>query len=133
MKLGDKNTKFFQITGSNRFGKNLISSVKVNGKILEEPVLIRNAAVDHFNSCFREECMVRITLNGRFSRKLSAKQAQFLEKQFEEEEIVTTVIDCNSLKSPGPDGFNFSFVKKALNIMKQDIMTFFAEFMSMLT
>lgn len=49
--------------------KNLISSVKVNKKILEEPVLIRNAAVDHFNSCFKEECMVRITLNGADQKK----------------------------------------------------------------
>lgn len=70
-----------------------------------------------------------ITLNGWFNRtKLSSEQAQFLEKQFEEEEIAIAVKDCNSLKSPGLYGFNFSFVKKAWNIMKQDIMTFFAEF-----
>lgn len=51
-----------------------------------------------------------------------------LEMQFKEEEIVEAIKDCHSLKAPGPDGFNFSFVKKAWTIMRQDILAFFAEF-----
>lgn len=51
-----------------------------------------------------------------------------LEYKFEMEEIVAAIKDCNSLKAPGPDGFNFSFVKKAWNIMKSDVRAFFEEF-----
>lgn len=36
--------------------------------------------------------------------------------------------DCNSLKAPGPDGFNFSFVKKGWDFMKDLLLQFFAEF-----
>lgn len=35
---------------------------------------------------------------------------------------------CNSNKAPGPDGFNFSFVKKSWEFMKSVILQFFSEF-----
>jgi len=36
--------------------------------------------------------------------------------------------DCDSFKSPGPDGVNFGFLKEFWSDMKQDIMRFMTEF-----
>jgi len=37
---------------------------------------------------------------------------------FDENEIKEAVWECGSNKSPGPDGFNFSFIKKILGCHK---------------
>lgn len=71
---------------------------------------------------------LEMQLGGQCKRKLDQVQASGLEMNFVEEEILAAIKDCHSLKAPGPDGFNFSFVKKAWSIMKQDILAFFVEF-----
>ncbi|XP_058211707.1 uncharacterized protein LOC131323884 [Rhododendron vialii] len=47
---------------------------------------------------------------------------------FDEREIVVALKECSNLKAPGPDGFNFSFVKKGWDFMKSTILYFFREF-----
>jgi len=42
-------------------------------------------------------------------------------QSFSEEEIKDTMWDCDSSKSPGLDGFNFSFMKFAWDIIKEDV------------
>ncbi|XP_058189531.1 uncharacterized protein LOC131307140 [Rhododendron vialii] len=85
----------------------MIGSIKVNGRVLEEPGEIKEAA---------------------FIRRLTSDVAVQLEKQFEEGEIVVALKDCNSLKAPGPDSFNFSFIKKGWVFLKDPVLKFFAEF-----
>lgn len=41
---------------------------------------------------------------------------------------MAAVKDCNNLKVPGPDGFNFSFVKKSWSFKEKDMLRFFSEF-----
>ncbi|GKV34367.1 hypothetical protein SLEP1_g42744 [Rubroshorea leprosula] len=47
---------------------------------------------------------------------------------FTEEEIRNTVWDCDSTKSPGPDGFNFRFIKDMWEDIKTDVVGFIQEF-----
>ncbi|XP_058181333.1 uncharacterized protein LOC131299773 [Rhododendron vialii] len=112
MKLGDKNTRYFQAIANNRFRRNMVGSVLVNGRVLEEPLEIKAAAVEHFSNNFQEERRIRAVL----------------EIFFEEGEILAAVKDCGSLKASGPDGFNFSFVKKGWGFMKDLVLQFFTEF-----
>ena len=35
---------------------------------------------------------------------------------------------CDGLKAPGPDGFNFNFIRKAWSLLKEDIMNAFHKF-----
>ncbi|MCH95604.1 cysteine-rich receptor-like protein kinase, partial [Trifolium medium] len=51
-----------------------------------------------------------------------------LTKPFSVEEVKATVWDCDSYKSPGPDGINFGFIKGFWPEMQTDIMRFIAEF-----
>ena len=41
---------------------------------------------------------------------------------FTEEEVKEAVWQCEGTKSPGPDGFNFNFIKKSWNSLKTDFV-----------
>lgn len=47
---------------------------------------------------------------------------------FTEEEVKKAVWDCDSSKSPGPDGFNLGFYKECWDVVKEDIMRVMREF-----
>lgn len=45
-----------------------------------------------------------------------------------EEEIRRVVLESNGAKSPGPDGFNFSFYKRFWDLLKGEVGTMFNQF-----
>jgi len=59
---------------------------------------------------------------------LSYTEGGGLTRPFIEEEVKAAVWDCDSFKSPGPDGVNFGFLKEFWIDMKQDIMRFMTKF-----
>lgn len=56
--------------------------------------------------------------------------SSLLDKPFEEMEILAALKECSSVRAPGPNDFNFSFIKKGWEFMKSLIFQFFAEFYS---
>lgn len=128
MKFGDKNTRYFQTIANNRFRRNLVGSIEVNGRLLEDPGEIKLAAAEYFENNFKEKGRVRPRLVGIFHRSLGLEISAEIEKPFEEREIWSAMKECSNDKAPGPDGFNFSFVKKGWKSMKSLILQFFAEF-----
>lgn len=56
-------------------------------------------------------------------RKLSTADASYLESSISGEEIKSAVWDCEGLKAPGPDGFNFKFIKFYWDIMKDEYVS----------
>lgn len=52
---------------------------------------------------------------------MTQEQASQLTLSFSCEEIHNDVASCDSDKAPGPDGFNFKFIKSAWDIVKHDI------------
>ncbi|XP_058211464.1 uncharacterized protein LOC131323632 [Rhododendron vialii] len=85
-KEGDKNTRFFQVVANNRYKRDVVGSINVSGRVVEDP------------------------------------------SEFEEGEIVVALKDCSNIKAPGPNGFNFSFVKKGWDFMKNLVLLFFSKF-----
>lgn len=128
LRLGDRNTRFFQITGNNRFKRNLVGSVMVDGLMVVKPEQKKEAATNFFRNNFSEERRTRPLLEGLFPRKLSTEIVLQLEFCFEEKEILAVVQGCSNLRAPGPDCFKFFFVKKGWNFMKETIVQFFLEF-----
>ena len=63
----------------------------------------------------------------RFSQ-LSLGEAGSLIRPFLLEEVKQAIWDCDSYKSPGPDGVNFGFLKQFWSILKGDFMRFITEF-----
>ncbi|XP_076935387.1 uncharacterized protein LOC143602010, partial [Bidens hawaiensis] len=67
-----------------------------------------------------EECMARLLDLGS-QRKLSDANASSLVTPFTISEIKAAVWDCGVDRAPGPDGFNFRFIKRFWEIIGPDI------------
>jgi hypothetical protein len=61
-------------------------------------------------------------------RQLSQTDSGSLTKPFSEAEVKAALWDCDSYKSPGPDGINFGFYKDFWDDLRSDFMSFIAEF-----
>jgi hypothetical protein len=59
---------------------------------------------------------------------LNNEDNSFLIRPFLLEEIEDVVLECDGNKSPGPDGFNFNFVKSFWHILKGEIRILFDQF-----
>jgi len=51
-------------------------------------------------------------MDGLHFRRLSAVESSGLTRPFTLDEVKQAVWDCNSFKSPGPDGITFGFIKQ---------------------
>ena len=125
---GDANTKKFHGVMSNRRRQNTINLVSVNREIVEGVQNIRDAVFNHFSSHFKRIATVRPSVDALHFRNLSFSEAGNLTKPFSLEEIKQAVWDCDSFKSPGPDGISFDFIKKIWELVKDDFMQFLMDF-----
>lgn len=121
LKEGDKNTWYFHTLASIRKRKNSISSLPINGCDIVDPAGLKREEVKYFQEIFTEEHPNQPTFNGLAFRQISPHQSSSLIAPFSKKEIDEAVASCNAQKSPGPDGFNFSFIKSAWDIIKEDI------------
>ena len=121
LKEGDRNTKFFHAIASNKRRKNSISSIEIEGQAVEDPYLIKKEATVFFKGIFKEEHNNRPTFENLNFTQVTQEQASQLILPFSCEEIDSAVASCDSDKAPGPDGFNFKFIKSAWDIVKHDI------------
>jgi hypothetical protein len=59
---------------------------------------------------------------------LSGAEAGSLIISFSQEEVKQAIWDCDSFKSPGPDGVSFGLIKEFWELIKDDFMRFLTEF-----
>ncbi|MCH79282.1 cysteine-rich receptor-like protein kinase [Trifolium medium] len=128
LKEGDANSKFFHSVLASRRRRNTISSIQVDEVILEGVQPIRQAVYTHFASHFKASNVVRHGLENLQFRRLNHLEGGSLTIPFTLEEVKTAVWDCDSYKSPGPDGINFGFIKDFWPEMQAEIMRFITEF-----
>ncbi|MCI19632.1 cysteine-rich receptor-like protein kinase, partial [Trifolium medium] len=72
--------------------------------------------------------MARPTVEDLQFRTLSFAEGGSLVKPFSVNEVEAAIWDCDSYKSPGPDGINFGFLKEFWSEMKVDNTKFITEF-----
>lgn len=130
VKEGDKNTKYFHALASSRKRRNCITSISANGITIDDFAGIQNEAVSFFRNIFKEDHSCRPIFSGLKFRILSDEQARSLIAPFSRMEIDSAVDSCNAQKAPGPDGFNFRFIKAAWDLIKEDIYGIIDEFYS---
>ncbi|GKV45295.1 hypothetical protein SLEP1_g52400 [Rubroshorea leprosula] len=128
VRLGDANTAFFHRCVQTRRAQNAISGILGDEGWIEEPELIKAEAVKYFSELFHKEQWSRPVMGGIQFRKISAAQKEWLERPFSIEEIEEGLRSCDGSKAPGPDGFNFNFIKFAWNTLKDDFVNFLMEF-----
>ncbi|CAJ2669290.1 unnamed protein product [Trifolium pratense] len=128
LKEGDANTKYFHSILASRRRGNAISTLQVDSTIVEGVSPIRHAVFSHFASHFKAINVDRPRVDNLPFKRLQVSEAIGLIKPFSVDEVKAAVWDCDSYKSPGPDGINFGFIKDFWAEMQGDIMRFISEF-----
>ncbi|PNY11621.1 cysteine-rich receptor-like protein kinase, partial [Trifolium pratense] len=125
---GDSNTRFFHLSLKNRRRRNQLLVLKKGDDWIQGVDNIKMQAKNHFSRNFIEDCHNRPFVNGINFQKLSIEDNDLLLLPFSEEEVREVIWSCDGNKSPGPDGFNFNFLKACWSILKFDVMEFLNEF-----
>jgi hypothetical protein len=125
---GDANSKFFHGILEGRRRHNSINVLSVDGMRVEGVYNIRASVFNHFSNHYKSSAARCPGVDGLLFRKLSFRESSNLTKPFSLEEIKQAVWDCDSFKSPGPDGINFGFIKEFWDILKEDFLRFMVEF-----
>ncbi|GKV15237.1 hypothetical protein SLEP1_g26035 [Rubroshorea leprosula] len=128
IRLGDANTAFFHRCVHARRAQNAISGILGEDGWVEEPSRVKEEAVRYFSQLFQNEQWKRPVLGGIHFNRISTAQREWLEWPFSVEEIEEGLQSCDGAKAPGPDGYNFNFIKFAWSTLKEDFVKFFCEF-----
>ncbi|GAU23363.1 hypothetical protein TSUD_334100 [Trifolium subterraneum] len=99
-----------------------------HGVAIEGVSPIRHVVFSHFASHFKANNVGRPGNENLQFKWLSQLESSSLITPFSEAEVKSAVWDCDSFKSPGPDGINFGFFKDLWAEFKGDVMRFISEF-----
>lgn len=124
----DVNSKYFHVVMTGRWRVNSISSLVVNGSIVEGVHPVREVVFNYFSDQFKSIESVRPSMDGMVFRQLDYGDGVPLVRPFSIDEVKAAVWDCDNFKSPGPDGINFGFIKEFRSEMSGDIMSFIGDF-----
>ena len=83
---------------------------------------------NHFSSHFRSVAAERPSIENLNFNMLSVGQCRDLIKPFLVEEVKQAVWDCDSFKSPRPDGVNLGFIKDFWPELQEDFMRIISDF-----
>ena len=122
LRYDDSCTRFFHSSLRWRRPRNEVKGVEVGGLWCEEPCTVRLEAKKLFESRFKATKDFGVRLDAVEFKSLSLDVSLSMIEAFSEEEIKEAVWQCEGTKSPGPDGFNFNFIKKSWNSLKTDFV-----------
>jgi hypothetical protein len=105
-----------------------MSAIRVDDSWLESPNLIKEAVSSYFTNHVASVLLTRPKIDGVNFPRLSEEENATLISPFSLEEIEEVVRCSDGNKSLGPDGFNFSFLKKCWGMLKGDIRIMFDQF-----
>jgi hypothetical protein len=125
---GDANSRFFHGCIKARSRRNSIVALKVDNVWLESPPLIREAVVSFFTNHFMTKTSIRPNIDGVYFPTISPDDNGSLTAPFSLDEIHLVVRQSDGNKCPGPDGFNFAFLKKSWDVIKGELRILFDQF-----
>ncbi|GAU41193.1 hypothetical protein TSUD_26180 [Trifolium subterraneum] len=128
LKEGDANSKYFHSVLASRRRGNAISSIVVDGVPVDGVSSVRQAVVSHFAAHFKTTNVVKPRVDDLLFNSLNQMECSSLIKPFTRDEVKAAVWDCDSYKSPGPDGINFGFTKDFWPKLQGEVMRFIVEF-----
>ncbi|GJT60041.1 hypothetical protein Tco_1003574 [Tanacetum coccineum] len=83
-----------------------------------DPMVIESHAFEYFVGHYKESNHHLPRFHNDLFLKLDISEAGNLEAKFTMDELKEAVWSCSSIKSSGPDGFNFMFLKQYWDILK---------------
>jgi hypothetical protein len=128
IKEGDENSKFFHKCIKLRKSRNSIKALKENYGWVVSPFEGRRKVVNYLKNHFSEDSWERPKLDGVEFISLSDTDNGILVAPFSLLEMEAVVRDSDGGKSPGPDGFNFAFIKEFWYLIKDEVRIMFDQF-----
>lgn len=128
LKEGDANSKYFHRSVKLRAQCNSIRALKVEGVWVQTPEEVNGAVVEYFKKQVATTNWERPKLDGVVFEKLSESKNRGLIAPFSMEEIEVVVKESDGNKSPGPDDFNFVFIKEFWYLIKNEVRIMFDQF-----
>ncbi|KAL5154595.1 Transposon TX1 uncharacterized protein [Glycine soja] len=125
---GDSNSAFFHKVINFRRNYNALQGILIDGLWVQQPEEVKKGAVDFFLKRFTEQNPSRPTLDGVQFPSLDQRQREGLILPFSDQELKEAVWSCGGDKCPGPDGFNFNFIKEFWGVLKPEFRRFVDEF-----
>ncbi|MCH93254.1 LINE-1 reverse transcriptase like, partial [Trifolium medium] len=95
---------------------------------LDSSVEIVTEVTNYFKNHFASTPWARPRLDGVIFPSISAMESLGLTAPFELGEIEEVVLKSDGSKSPGPDGFNFAFIKSFWGMLKGEVRIMFDQF-----
>ncbi|XP_022042256.1 uncharacterized protein LOC110944921 [Helianthus annuus] len=117
---GDDNTAYFHGVINGRKAVNAIQGILVDGVWVSKPSLVKREILKFFREHFSEALRVRPTLRCDNINKVPLELVDELIQPFSKEDIKEAVFACGADKAPGPDGFNFNFIRRFWSFFEED-------------
>ncbi|KAL8529587.1 hypothetical protein ACS0TY_006859 [Phlomoides rotata] len=131
IKEWDVNSSFFHGWINKRPKINGIEGLMINEELVESKDGVRTAIFNHFREQFKYTRKPRVLLPADIcKKKLDQSDNTALTAPFSKEEIKAAIWGCKANKSPGLDGFNFTFFKEFWEKIKLEIQQMMDEFHS---
>ncbi len=117
MKEGDRNTGFFHRVANSHSRNNSILNLRVNGVLTEDKEAIKRCITRFYQQLFYEPNDYRPHLDGLAFTRISEDNSTWLDRPFEEDEVLGMVMSCLEDKSLGLDGFPMAFFQVCWHIV----------------
>ena len=119
IKCGDRNTKFFHATASNRQKKNRIEGLNdLEGRWREGEEEVEDIILKYFKDIYSTSFPTDFEASlSAVNRRVSEAMNADLLKEFKEEEVWRALMQMHPTKSPGPDGMSPLFFQKYWDVV----------------
>ena len=115
LKFGDKNTKFFLATASQRWRTNKIEGLDDEGVWLDSQDDIERVILDYFTNIYSSGHLSSFEASLRaVSQRVTPKMNEALLCEFRDDEVSLALNQMHPTKAPGSDGMSPIFYKKIL-------------------
>ena len=128
LKEGDSNTRFFHRMANSNRRNNCIETHMIDGAVSTNQDRIVDHIEQFFMNLYSEQQVQHPFPDILAFPRISRDNVDWLEKPFEESEVLEVIKEFNGDKSPGPDGFLMAFFQACWGILKSDIMAVFHHF-----
>ncbi|KAM0062514.1 putative Endonuclease/exonuclease/phosphatase superfamily [Helianthus debilis subsp. tardiflorus] len=109
---GDENTSYFHSIVNSNLSSNRINGVFIDEVWVTNPVVIKQQFFDYFAHLFKEPMNNRPSIECPYLKLVSPNDCENLVQPFSLLEIKEAIWECDGDRAPGPDGFNFTFLKR---------------------
>ncbi|GJW76179.1 hypothetical protein Tco_0137861, partial [Tanacetum coccineum] len=106
---GDENTKFFHGMLNKKRSQLNIRGIMINETWTDNPKAVKQEFFQHFRNRFDKPLDQNAHIDMPFPNSLLTDQQKDLECMVSKEDVKRAMWDCETDKSPGPDGFTFGF------------------------